>query len=597
MFKDYTKFLRFLKPHVRLLAMGVFFMAVSSLFDWVSIAMFVPVTDKVLSNGKIIFPISLPPALNSGISYLNTLPQTVMLRALIISLPVLFIFKGVFAFLYKYVMSEIGQLCVRDIRSLLYEKLQSLSLEFFTRKRSGELISRITNDVKLVENALSYGVTDLVYQSFLVILFSLTIFYIHWKLAFFLLLMVPLILWPIVKVGRGLRKISRNSQEKMADINSLLVETISGVRIVKAFSMEHHEIEKFRNHNQTYFKLAMRSIKRVQLLSPATEYIGVLFGVLILAWVGKDVIEGRISFGVVTLFMGSLFSLIRPLKKLSEVNSINQQAMAANERIYEILDARPTVIEKPDAVQIAAFKEKIVFEDVWFNYGDLQVLKGVSVEVKKGQMLAVVGSSGSGKSTLLDLLCRFYDAARGRILVDGVDIREASIVSLRRLIGIVTQETILFNDTIQANIAYGKPDAGKDEIEKAAAMAYADDFIKRLPQGYDTLIGDRGAKLSGGERQRIAIARALLKNPPVLILDEATSQLDTESERIVQEALNKLIEGRTVLAVAHRLSTIKNAHKIIVLENGMIAEQGRHDELFARNGVYKKLCMNQQLQV
>lgn len=597
MFKEYFKFVRFLKPHSGLLGMAVFFMAVSSVFDWVSIAMIVPVSDKVLNNGSIIFPVALPPAAGAVVAYFNSLKQTDLLKMLIVFVPVLFFLKGVFNFFYSYYMSLIGQLCIRDIRFLLYEKIQGLSLEYFSKKRAGELISRITNDVKVVENALSYGVTDLVYQSFLVVIFTCTIFYIHWKLALSALVMIPLVVIPIVKVGRVLRKISRHSQEKMADINSLLVETISGIRIVKAFSMERHEIERFRVHNQSYFKLAMRATKRMLLLSPATEFVGVLLGVFILAWVGQDVIDGKISFGVFGLFLGSLFSLIRPLKKLSQVNSLNQQAVAASERIYEVLDTQPTVLEKTDAVQIPSFKEKIVLENVWFNYGEHPVLKGVNIDVKKGQMLAIVGPSGSGKSTFLDLVCRFYDPVRGRIVLDDVDIKEASIVSLRRLIGIVTQETILFNDTIQANIAYGKSGASKPEIEAAAAMAYADEFIKRLPAGYDTLIGDRGVKLSGGERQRIAIARALLKNPPILILDEATSQLDTESERIVQEALNKLIEGRTVLAVAHRLSTIKNAHKIIVLEDGIIVEQGRHDELFAKNGVYKRLCVNQQLQV
>ncbi|MDD2702899.1 MAG: ABC transporter ATP-binding protein [Candidatus Omnitrophica bacterium] len=597
MFKEYFKFVRFLKPHSGLLGLAVFFMAVSSVFDWVSIAMIVPASDKILNNGKIIFPVSLPSSAGAVVAYFNSLKQTELLKMLIIFVPVLFLLKGVFNFLYSYYMSLIGQLCIRDIRFLLYEKIQGLSLDYFSKKRAGELISRITNDVKVVENALSYGVTDLVYQSFLVGIFTCTIFYIHWKLALSALVMIPLVVLPIVKVGRVLRKISRHSQEKMADINSLLVETISGIRIVKAFSMEHHEIERFRVHNQSYFKLAMRATKRMLLLSPATEFVGVLLGIFVLAWVGQDVIDGKISFGVFGLFLGSLFSLIRPLKKLSQVNSLNQQAVAASERIYEVLDTQPTVLEKANAIRDFPFKEKIVVENVWFNYGELPVLKGLNIEVKKGRMVAVVGPSGSGKSTLLDLVCRFYDPVRGRILLDDLDVKEASIVSLRKLIGIVTQETILFNDTIQGNIAYGKPGASRQEIEAAAAMAYADDFIKRLPRGYDTLIGDRGTKLSGGERQRIAIARALLKNPPILILDEATSQLDTESERIVQEALNKLIEGRTVLAVAHRLSTIKNAHKIIVLENGTIAEQGSHDELFAGNGVYRRLCMSQHLQV
>ena len=597
MFKEYVKFVRFLKPHAGLLGVAVLFMAVSSLFDWVSIAMIVPACDKVLNNGTIIFPVKLPAGIAHVISTINSMKQMDLLRILIMFVPVLFFLKGLTNFLYSYYMSEIGQLCVRDIRSLLYGKIQSLSLEYFTKKRAGELISRITNDVKVVENALSYGTTDLVYQSFLVVIFTFTIFYIHLKLALGALIMIPLVVFPIIGVGRVLRKISRNSQEKMADINSLLVETINGVRIVKAFSMEQHEIERFRVHNQGYFKLSMKAIKRTLLLSPATEFIGVLFGVLILAWVGRDVIAGKVSFGVFGLFLGSLFSLIRPLKKLSQVNSLNEQAVAASERIYEILDSQPTVMEKPGAKEIVSFRGKVEFENVWFSHGKHEVLKGIQLEVKKGQVLAIVGPSGAGKTTFLDLICRFYDPSRGRILLDDMDIKDVKVKSLRSQIGIVTQETILFNDTIRANIAYGKPDASQQEIERAAVMAYAHDFVKGLPNGYDTMIGDRGAKISGGERQRIAIARALLKDPPLLILDEATSQLDTESERIVQEALNKLMEGRTVFVVAHRLSTVKNATRIVVLEGGKIVEEGRHDELFSRNGVYKRLCMNQQLQV
>ncbi|MDD5669489.1 MAG: ABC transporter ATP-binding protein [Candidatus Omnitrophica bacterium] len=593
---EYLKFIRFLKPHSGILGLAVVFMALSSLFDWVSIAMIVPVVDKVFNKGTIIFPVKMPPAIDSIVRSINAVPQLELLNYLMIVIPILFLFKGIFNFLYSYYMSDIGQLCVRDIRSRLYEKIQSLSLEYFTRKRAGELISRITNDVKVVENALSYGTTDLFYQSFLVIAFSITIFFIHWKLALISFLLVPLLIFPIVKVGKILRKISKTSQEKMADINSLLIETISGVRIVKAFNMENGEIKKFQAHNQRYYKLSMKAIKRTLLLGPATELLGVIFAVLILAWVGKDVIAGKISFGVFMLFLGSLFSLIRPIKKLSQVNSLNQQAMAANNRIYEILDCIPTVVEKAQSRSLTGFNRNILFDHVWFNHGDVPVLHDITLEIKKGQIIAIVGPSGAGKTTLVDLIPRFYDPCEGRILIDGEDIKEFSLSSLRRHIGIVTQETILFNETIKMNIAYGKTDASDEEIEEAAKKAYAHDFIKRFPQGYDTVIGDRGMKMSGGERQRIAIARAILKNPPILILDEATSQLDTQSERIVQDALNKLVEGRTVFVIAHRLSTIRSAHRIIVVESGNIVESGMHDELLNKNGLYKSLYMNQRIQ-
>ncbi|OGX45638.1 MAG: hypothetical protein A2216_02810 [Omnitrophica WOR_2 bacterium RIFOXYA2_FULL_45_12] len=593
---EYKRFIKFLRPHSGKLSLAVIFMALSSLFDWVSLAMIVPVSDKILNNGKVVFPFKLPGAIENIVSVINSMPQAQLLKWLILFIPVLFFLKGLFNFIYSYHMSNIGQLCVRDIRGRLYEKLQGMSLEYYTSRRSGELISRITNDVKLVENALSYGTTDLVYQSFLVVLFSFTIFFIHWKLAIVSLLLIPFIAFPIVKVGKVLRKISRISQEKMADINSLLVETINGVRIVKAFCMEPYEINKFRTQNQSYYKLAMRSIKRTLLLSPATEFIGVLSGVFVLSWAGKDVISGKLSFGVLGLYLGSLFSLIRPFKKLSQVNSINQQALAANERIYEVLDAPITVKEKESAGELKKISRVIVFKNLNFRYEELEILKDINFSVSAGEVIAIVGPSGSGKSTLLDLLARFYDPQKGEILIDGINIRDVSLKSLRGQIGIVTQETVLFNDSVRANISYGHTDIDIKLIEEASRTANAQGFISKLPQGYDTFIGDRGVKLSGGERQRLAIARALLKNPPILILDEATSQLDTESERIVQDALNKLMRGRTVFMIAHRLSTVRGANKIIVLDKGRIVQMGSHQDLISAEGLYRRLWQMQNLE-
>ena len=594
--REYKRFIKFLKPHSGKLSLAVIFMALSSLFDWVSLAMIVPVSDKILNNGKVVFPFKLPGAIEHIVSLINSMPQAQLLKWLIVFIPVLFFLKGLFNFIYSYHMSNIGQLCVRDIRGRLYDKLQEMSLEYYTRRRSGELISRITNDVKLVENALSYGTTDLVYQSFLVVLFSFTIFFIHWKLAIVSLLLIPFIAFPIVKVGKVLRKISRTSQEKMADINSLLVETINGVRIVKAFCMEPYEINKFRTQNQSYYKLAMKSIKRTLLLSPATEFIGVLSGVFVLSWAGKDVISGKLSFGVLGLYLGSLFSLIRPFKKLSQVNSINQQALAANERIYEVLDAPITVKEKESAGELKKISRVIVFKNLNFRYEELEILKDINFSVSAGEVIAIVGPSGSGKSTLLDLLARFYDPQKGEILIDGLNIRDVTLKSLRGQIGIVTQETVLFNDSVRANISYGHTDIDIKLIEEASRTANAQNFISKLPQGYDTFIGDRGVKLSGGERQRLAIARALLKNPPILILDEATSQLDTESERIVQDALNKLMRGRTVFMIAHRLSTVRGANKIIVLDKGRIVQMGSHQDLISAEGLYRRLWQMQNLE-
>lgn len=593
--KEYRRFIKFLAPHSGILALAVIFMGIASLFDWISIAMIVPVMDKVFGKGKIVFPAKLPANLETIVSRINSMPSTDLLILLIIFIPILFFLKGLFNFLYSYYMSDIGQLCVRDIRNRLYEKLQGLSLEYFTRKRSGELISRITNDVKLVENALSYGTTDLVYQSFLVALFASTIFFIHWKLACISLLLIPLVAFPIVKVGRRLRKISKYSQEKMADINSLLVETINGVRVVKAFCMELYEVDKFSSQNHGYYKLSMKAIKRTLILSPATEFIGVLFAVFILSWIGKDVLSGELSFGVFGLFLGSIFSLIRPFKKLSSVNSINQQALAANSRIYEVLDTVVTIQDASHAPQLQKISRKIEFRDVSFRYEEIYVLKNINFSVNAGEVVAIVGPSGGGKSTLLDLLPRFYDPQQGKILIDAADIKDVSLKSLRDQIGIVTQEVVLFNDTVRANISYGHLEVEEKMVEEVAQAANAHEFITKLSHGYNTIIGDRGVKLSGGERQRLAIARALFKNSPILLLDEATSQLDTESERLVQDALNKLMQGRTVFIVAHRLSTVKNASKIIVLDKGSIVQMGRHQDLIERDGLYRRLWDMQDL--
>jgi subfamily B ATP-binding cassette protein MsbA len=584
-------------PYYRQLILSGVFMGIVTLLDVFRLSAIVPIVDRVFTNKPIMFTHGkLPAFVESLLNQLNILTPLKVLYFLLIIVPIALIIRAIFDFLQSYIMSDVGQKVIRDVRSLIYDKLQSLSLDYFTQKRSGELISRITNDVKLIENAVSYALTDLVYQSFQVICFAIVTFLINWKMALISILALPFVAVLMIVIGKTLRKLSKRSQEKMADINSLLVETFIGVRIVRAFCAEARELGRFRKQNQDYYRISMKSIKRMLILGNATELIGVAMALFIIFYSGRQVIEGALSFGAFALFMAALLSLIRPFKKLSQVNSIMQQAVAASSRIYEILDTSPSIQEKSQAQQLAGFKNNIVFQDVWFSYADQDILKGINLEVQKGQMLAIVGPSGVGKTTLVDLIPRFYDPKRGRILIDGIDIRELTLKSLRQQIGIVTQETILFNDTIRANILYGKPDASRQEIEEAAKQAYAHDFIEYLPLGYDTIIGDRGMKLSGGERQRIAIARALLKNPPILILDEATSQLDTESERIVQEALNRLIYGRTVFVVAHRLSTVKGAHLIVVLDRGRIVEQGNHQKLLTGNGLYQRLYQMQELE-
>jgi len=592
---EYFKLLRFLKSHVGLLTLAGICMFFSAIFDGVSLSMIVPLADKVLTNKQIIVPNKMPEFVGNFLARVNAIPPIDLIKIIALTVLTIFILKGFFNFWQSYLMSDIGQRVIRDLRFMLYEKLQSLSLDYYSQKRSGELISRITNDVRVIENAISYGFTDLVYQSFQVVLFTFLIFFIYFKMALISLVLFPLVAVPMVQLGRKLRKLSRRSQEKMADINSLLLETITGVRVVKAFGMEDYETRRFGGQNKEFYKLTMKSIRRNLILNPLMEIIGALVGIMIFYWVGREVIAGKLSFGVFGLFLGSLLSLIRPFKKLSQVHIMNQQALAASTRIYEVLDTKPTIIDGPAAIELVEIKDKISFENVFFKYETEggEVLKAVNLDIRVGQIVAVVGPTGGGKSTLVNLIPRFYDPLKGRITIDGKDLHDFTIKSLRSQIGIVTQETILFNDTVRANIAYGHLEATDKNIRQTAEKAFAHNFIMKLPQNYETVIGDRGFKLSGGEKQRIAIARAILKNPPLLILDEATSQLDSESERLVQEALDELMEGRTVVCIAHRLSTIKKADRIVVLHEGRIIGLGRHEDLLNDCPLYKKLYETQ----
>ncbi len=595
--KDYRRLFNFSRPYYKALIISGIFMAIVTFFDMFRLGAIVPVIDRIFTNKPIVFNQGkLPLFAENFLNYLNTLPPLKVLYLILIVMPIALIIRAIFDFWQSYIMSDVGQKVIRDVRNMVYDKLQILSLDYFTQRRSGELVSRITNDVKLIENAVSYALTDLIYQSFQIICFAVMIFVINWRLAFIAIVVLPIVAVPMILVGKVLRKLSKRSQEKIADINSLLIETLMGIRIVRAFCAESRELDKFKKQNHEYYRLSMKSIKRMLILGISTEMIGVIMALFIIYYSGRQVIEGYLSFGAFTLFMATLLSLIKPFKKLSQVNSIMEQALAASVRIYEVLDAVPSVKEKGMPLELPNFKSLIKFDNITFGYADKDILSEINLEVKKGEVLAIVGPSGTGKTTLVDLIPRFYDPKKGRILIDNWDITEVSLKSLRQQIGIVTQDIILFNDTIRGNIAYGKPGALQEEIEKAAIQAHAHEFILKSPHGYDTIIGDRGVKLSGGERQRLAIARALLKNPPILILDEATSQLDSESERIVQEALDVLMQGRTVFVIAHRLSTVRNASTIIVLNKGRIVEKGAHAQLLEQNGLYKKLYQMQELQ-
>ncbi|OGW04575.1 MAG: hypothetical protein A2W77_09300 [Nitrospinae bacterium RIFCSPLOWO2_12_39_16] len=517
--------------------------------------------------------------------------DTALLKILPIGFILIYTIKGLARYGQSYLMRSIGQKIITRIRNELYEHIQKMPLSFFHNTPSAILMSRITNDVTMLGHVSSQVVADFFRQSFtFFILLGLT-FYREWKLATIALVVFPFIGIFIVSIGRKLRVLSRKNQEKMADLNIILQETFTGNKIVKAFGMEEYENKRFMNENRKLYDISMGETKRHEMVSPLMELFGAIGTGLVIWYGGYQVISGATTPGTFFSFMTALIMLYDPIKKISTMNSVVQQSMAAAERVFEMLDTKVDITDNDGAIDIKEFKDRIGFNDVWFQYNSNNgmVLKGINLTIIKGEVVALVGSSGAGKSTLVDMIPRFHDITKGSINIDSHDIRKITLNSLRRQVGIVTQETILFNDTVKNNISYGRVDAGMDEIHKAAESAYAHDFIMEMPSGYDTVIGERGVKLSGGQRQRLSIARAILKNPAILILDEATSSLDTESEKMVQQALENLMKDRTTFVIAHRLSTVLNAGRIVVIDDGRIAETGRHDELLALGGIYKKL--------
>lgn len=568
--KIYKRLFTYLKPYNARIGWSILFMALTSAMVSAQAYLVKPVLEKVILAKNMELAMLLPPAL---------IIVTIM--------------KGAAAYGRDYMMGWVGQKIVNDIRDQLYLHVESLSFSYFTRTPTGVIISRIVNDVNLVQGALTKAPSSLVQGIFTMLGLTAYILYLNWRLALFSIVVLPLAGLALSKFSKRFRNASTSMQEQVGVLTTHLHETIGGIRIVKAFGMEAYESKRFSEKNRNLFNSLMRAIKTGAISHPIMETISILGTSFVIVFGVYYIAHDRMTVGDFFSFLAALVFFYRPLRDLNGVNNTVQDGVAAAHRIFEVLDTQPEIKDRHGAFSVSRDFKTIEFRNLAFKYEDAMVLKDINLTVQTGETIAIVGKSGGGKTTFVNLIPRFYDVTSGSILIDGKDIRDLSIESLRSQTAIVTQQTFLFNDTVKDNIAYGDTGRQFEDIVRAARSAYAEDFIRALPLGYDTIIGESGVKLSGGQRQRIAIARALLKNAPILILDEATSSLDTQSEREVQNALDTLMKGRTSFVIAHRLSTIMNADRIIVLKDGKIVEQGRHEDLLARGGEYKNLYEQQ----
>lgn len=515
----------------------------------------------------------------------NRLMLTMMPLAVI----TVYFIRGVSMYFQEYLMNYVGKRIILTLKNRLYDKITDLPISFFHEKKTGVLMSRVTNDVNIINNMVSSMVTGSLRDTFTIMGLTAVIFYRDWKMAIFALIVLPVAFFPIVALGKRVRRVTAGTQKTVGDLNTILHETFTGNKIVKAFGMEAYEKRRFNQKNETVFKLSMKTVRFKAMTSPIMEFLGGLGVALVIWYGGLRVITGHSTAGTFFSFMAAVIWLYGPVKKISKLNNTLQEGLAGADRVFEILETASTIKEAPDPIFIETKPHQVKFENVFFGYSDEMVLKEINLTVEKGEILALVGTSGGGKTSLVNLIPRFYDVSRGGISIDDVDIRKASLRSLRDQIAIVTQEPILFNDTVRRNITYGSPAATEEAIIAAAKSAYAYDFIQSFAEGFETNIGELGSRLSGGQKQRICIARALIKDAPILILDEATSALDTESESLVQKALENLMKGRTTFVIAHRLSTIDYAHRIIVLKQGRIVESGTREELLGKQGEFYKL--------
>ena len=609
--KTYFRILKFVKPYWRHLTLSLIFTVLFALLNGVSVYLTIPLLDTLFQESikkeaveqasTVEKASSILPdwIVNIGDDISKTFNafvfsgnKTEALMKICFMVLFAFFFKNIFSYLQAYFMSYVEYGAMKDLRDLAHQHLHQLPMSFFKQERVGNLISRFTNDVTIVQSSITAAFLNLIREPLTIIVFLFIAVSISWQLTLMALVVLPFTMLIIWWVGLKLRKQSGRIQSKMADITSILQETISGVKIVKAFGMEEYENRKFLRETRNYFKLILRIVRVRNLSSPLTEFLSVIIGVFIIYYGGVLVLqENTLKASEFLGFLFAIFQLMPPIKELSSVNNRIQESSAAGDRIFEILDTKPKISDSENSILLDKFKKLIVFKNVNFVYEDSvePVLNDISVSVNKGEIIALVGPSGGGKSTLVDLIPRFYDPTSGEIIIDDINVKDIKIQSLRKLMGIVTQETFLFNEAVKNNIAYGLDNYPIEKIIEAAKAANAHNFILEMPDGYNTIIGERGVKISGGQRQRLSIARAILKNPDIMIFDEATSSLDNESEILVQEAIERMMVNRTTFVIAHRLSTIRNATRILVLDRGKIIQIGKHEDLIAdEKGLYRK---------
>ena len=565
--KNYKRLLQYIRPYLKRLALAIVCIVVAAACNLYLPWIIKDMVDKVLAEKDML-----------------------MLYFICVSIVVVFLIRGIFYYGQSYLVSYIGQKVVIDVREVMFRKFQRMPMAYFDKHQTGETMSYITNDVSAIQSALVDQLIEMVTEGSILIGSIVMMIYLDWKLSLLTLIVIPLVGQAMKIFGRKLKRNGTVIQERAADITSLLQESISSIRVVKSFVREDYEIKRFINQNILNFQAAMKNVQLTSLLTPTVEFLAAVSVTFIVGFGGYEVVNGQMTAGALVAFLTYAVNLANPVKRLARVYGNLQRAMAAVDRVFAVIDLPEPISDKEDAKSLPKIQGHVEVKNVTFGYKEgVNALEDVSLDVKPGQMIAFVGPSGAGKSTIANLIPRFYEINGGSISIDGYDIRDVKLASLREQIGIVPQETMLFSTTVMENIRYGRLDATDEEVIEAAKAANADSFIRELPQGYDTTIGERGLNLSGGQRQRMAIARAILKNPQILILDEATSALDTESEKIVQAALDSLMVGRTSFVIAHRLSTIFNADQIYVIDGGRIKEHGTHEELLQQGGLYSHL--------